>query len=181
METDMRKIVQYETKWSLLYQMEKEALLNTLKDFSVDIEHIGSTSVPGLAGSPIVDILIGVKREEDINEVRAILKNKSHVYVVEKEMFVLLKEGVPAAHYPPIMTAKNARRLIPHDARRSHVYVTVSESPYWNERINFREQLRSSERARKKYEGMKYELSKRLWNDISTYEYKKEEFIQRSL
>ncbi|MEH7412254.1 GrpB family protein, partial [Priestia megaterium] len=27
--------------------MEKEALLNTLKDFSVDIEHIGSTSVPG--------------------------------------------------------------------------------------------------------------------------------------
>ena len=70
----MRKIVQYETKWSLLYQMEKEALLNTLKDFSVDIEHIGSTSVPGLAGSPIVDILIGVKREEDINEVRAILK-----------------------------------------------------------------------------------------------------------
>ncbi|MEH7605245.1 GrpB family protein, partial [Priestia megaterium] len=61
------------------------------------------------------------------------------------------------------------------------VYVTVSESPYWNERINFREQLRSNERARKKYEGMKYELSKRLWNDISTYEYKKEEFIQRSL
>ena len=38
METDMRKIVQYETKWSLLYQMEKEALLNTLKDFSVDID-----------------------------------------------------------------------------------------------------------------------------------------------
>lgn len=71
----------------------KEALLNTLKDFSVDIEHIGSTSVPGLAGSPIVDILIGVKREEDINEVRAILKNKSHVYVAEKEMFVLLKKA----------------------------------------------------------------------------------------
>ncbi len=53
-------IVEYDTRWPILYEMEKERILGAIGDVTVAIEHIGSTAVPELGAKPIVDIMVGV-------------------------------------------------------------------------------------------------------------------------
>lgn len=58
----------YDEKWPALFEREKERILKILKDKALMIEHIGSTSVPGLMAKPIIDILLVVEdagKEED--------------------------------------------------------------------------------------------------------------------
>lgn len=54
-------IVDYDKRWPRNYEREAARLYNALGDEAVGIEHFGSTSVPGMAAKPIVDILIGVR------------------------------------------------------------------------------------------------------------------------
>jgi GrpB-like predicted nucleotidyltransferase (UPF0157 family) len=53
-------VVDYDPNWREVFENEKRSLLNFLSAERVVIEHIGSTSVPGLAAKPIIDILIAV-------------------------------------------------------------------------------------------------------------------------
>ena len=47
----------YDENWSVLFEREKQRISTILKDKALMIEHIGSTSVPGLIAKPIIDIL----------------------------------------------------------------------------------------------------------------------------
>lgn len=52
---------EYSLTWVSQYEEEKRELLKVLGDYAFQIEHFGSTSIPGMVAKPIVDILIGVK------------------------------------------------------------------------------------------------------------------------
>ena len=55
-------LVSYDPKWPRLFQEEKEHLLACLpRELIGQIEHFGSTAVPGLAAKPIIDILVEVR------------------------------------------------------------------------------------------------------------------------
>ena len=54
-------VVDYDADWPLLYDPEKIHILDALGNTIADIQHIGSTSLPGLAAKPVIDILLGVK------------------------------------------------------------------------------------------------------------------------
>ena len=51
-------LVEYDPAWPLLYASERKLLAAHLGDFAAGIQHIGSTSVPGLLAKPIIDILV---------------------------------------------------------------------------------------------------------------------------
>jgi GrpB-like predicted nucleotidyltransferase (UPF0157 family) len=51
------RVVPYDTSWVLLYEKEAEELTRVFGDQLADIYHIGSTSVPGLAAKPVIDIM----------------------------------------------------------------------------------------------------------------------------
>ncbi len=53
-------VVDYDPRWPKMFLAEKESLLNSLGETVVEIEHVGSTAVPGLAAKPFVDLLVGV-------------------------------------------------------------------------------------------------------------------------
>jgi GrpB-like predicted nucleotidyltransferase (UPF0157 family) len=53
-------LAEYNKHWPKVFQQERDILLETLKSSSALIEHIGSTSVPGLLSKPIIDIMIGL-------------------------------------------------------------------------------------------------------------------------
>ena len=59
-------IVDYDPQWPTLYADEQRRLLDVLGAIVLRIEHIGSTSVPGLAAKPIIDISIGVRSRADV-------------------------------------------------------------------------------------------------------------------
>jgi len=54
------RIVPYDPNWPRVYEEEKPVILQQVGHIVCSINHIGSTSVPGLAAKPIVDIIAGV-------------------------------------------------------------------------------------------------------------------------
>ena len=53
-------VVDYDPNWPALYEAESERISSALGGQVVQIEHIGSTAVPGLAAKPVIDISVGV-------------------------------------------------------------------------------------------------------------------------
>ena len=86
----MRKIevVPYNPLWSLLYAKEDHKLYAILKDEVALLTHIGSTAIPGLAAKPTIDILIGVK---DINKIDNYNNLMEQLGYIAKDEF----EGTP--------------------------------------------------------------------------------------
>src|SRR5918997_308087 len=58
-------LVEYELSWPRLFAREADRIRVVLGDTALRIEHVGSTSVPGLAAKPIIDILLAVANSAD--------------------------------------------------------------------------------------------------------------------
>jgi GrpB-like predicted nucleotidyltransferase (UPF0157 family) len=58
-------IVDYDPRWPELFEAEKARILEACGEWLATVEHIGSTSVPGLAAKPIIDIMPGLRRLEE--------------------------------------------------------------------------------------------------------------------
>lgn len=75
MEIDeLISVVAYQPYWPNLFQNEQQRLQAILKEHIVDIQHVGSTAVPGLAAKPITLLLIGLQTLEDATAPIAVLK-----------------------------------------------------------------------------------------------------------
>src|SRR6266513_4010027 len=74
------QIVDYDPEWPRLYEREAERVQSTLGDRVLLIEHVGSTSVPGLAAKPRIDILLVVADSAD---------EQAYVPVLEAAGYVL--------------------------------------------------------------------------------------------
>jgi len=61
-------IANYDPEWPMLYEREAERIRSALGNRIVLLEHVGSTSVPGLAAKPKIDILLIVPDSADENE-----------------------------------------------------------------------------------------------------------------
>lgn len=55
------EVVPYDGRWAESYQAEFVAIGTALGDYAIEIEHFGSTAVPGLIAKPIIDILVGAQ------------------------------------------------------------------------------------------------------------------------
>ncbi|WP_240421362.1 GrpB family protein [Paenibacillus periandrae] len=69
-------VVPYDEKWNALFQSEKLHLLKAFGDNVTEMQHFGSTSVPGMMSKPIIDILIGMSTLE-LNQ--SVMNNLSHL------------------------------------------------------------------------------------------------------
>ena len=96
------KIEPYNDDWVRQFLKIKNELLILLKDFNPKIEHFGSTSVPGLAAKPVIDILVGVQSLADFELLqKKIMVSKKYIYykvfnkiMPERRLFVRLKDEI---------------------------------------------------------------------------------------
>jgi GrpB-like predicted nucleotidyltransferase (UPF0157 family) len=63
---------EYDPRWPILFSAEIRRLSSSLPG-DLAIEHIGSTSVPGMTAKPIVDIMVGTEAHHSVDEVRSVL------------------------------------------------------------------------------------------------------------
>jgi GrpB-like predicted nucleotidyltransferase (UPF0157 family) len=73
-------IMDYDPLWPKLFAREADRIQNALASRALQIEHIGSTSVPGLAAKPVVDMLLVVMNSAD--EEAYVPALESHGYVL---------------------------------------------------------------------------------------------------
>ena len=67
-------IVPYNQDWPRIYEKERKLILGATGGIIRSLEHIGSTSIPGLWSKPIIDIIAGVNNLKSAEECRNILK-----------------------------------------------------------------------------------------------------------
>ena len=156
------KVEHYNRRWPQDFERISSDLRDALAGVEVlGIEHVGSTSVPGLAAKPVidVDIVVGV---DAVENAIAALERADYVHLGEM--------GVPDRH------AFEA----PGSPRRN-VYVTVDGSLALRNHLTVRDVLRTDAAAREEYGSLKLRLAERDWETIDHYVEAKSAFLQRIL
>ena len=166
--SDIIKLSDYNYAWPQLAAAEELKLRHALRSLTTTIEHIGSTSIPGIRAKPVIDLMIGVNSLEAAHATIAPLSNHSYGYWEEnpfKEHFFFVK------------------RLPADDGggRSHHVHVVEKSSDFWSSQILFRDYLRQHPTACAFYERIKCELAEKFRNDHDGYTNGKTEFVQEIL
>ena len=145
-------VVPYDRRWPNEFNKIKKELLPIIGNLIITIEHIGSTSVPGLWAKPIIDLNIVIERE-----MLPILIDKlaSVNYLYEGDLGVKDHE---AFRY------SNKSHLMQH-----HLYVCTKDSAEHIRQIAFRDYLRKNPFDCEKYSIIKVEMAKKYPHDIDSY------------
>ena len=155
-------IVDYDANWSHQYEQEKSQVITALGDSIADIQHIGSTSVPGLAGKPVIDMLLGLKQIPPSPTQVLSLENLGYLYLSEF--------GIPERHY--------FRRGMP---RTHQIHAVRIDSGFWQRHILFRDYLRVHPQAAQEYEALKRKLAVEFSHDRDRYTDSKTPLIEQIL
>ena len=156
------KIVGHRTEWAILYNTESAKLKQCLGNITIDIQHVGSTAVPGLISKPIIDIAIAVNSRETI---AAVVKRLPDIGYIDKGDqgasggYLLVKESEP-------------------DVRIFHIHIVEINDVQWRNYINFRDCLRRDANTRKEYAQLKRTLAAKFPTDRESYTNGKEQFIR---
>lgn len=144
----------YSAEWPRLFLAHRDTLRATFAPVDVDIEHIGSTSVPGLAAKPVIDILIGAASLADIESRIPPLVAAGFTYRPEHE------SALPTRRY---------FTLTPPGSLRVHVHAVVRGDALWRDHLAFRDALRSDDALRDRYQALKLTLAQRHAHDKAAY------------
>ena len=145
-------IAEYCAEWVARFDIERAKIAAALPH-AVAIEHVGSTSVPGLGAKPIVDIQVEV---DGLNETRDIppLESAGYVLRVREPNHLMVRTPELDVHV--------------------HLW---AESEDLDRHLLFRDWLRENADDRAKYEAVKRELATRTWLDMNEYAYAKSDVI----
>jgi GrpB-like predicted nucleotidyltransferase (UPF0157 family) len=142
---DPIRVVEYDKDWPARFESWREVLTKVLKPAAVRIDHVGSTSVPGLAAKPIVDVQVSVSDMSD---------EESYVPELERLGVQLRSRDDLHRYFRPF--ADRPRDL--------HVHVCPTGSGWEREHLLFRDFLRATPAACEVYTENKQEAS-RVWVD----------------
>lgn len=153
------QVVEYDPAWPGIFDQLRAYVWPSLSDVALGIEHVGSTSVPGLRAKPVIDACIVVASR---NEVPACIQRLASIGYVHRGNL-----GVPD---------REAFRR-PDEVPRHHLYLSPRESLSLKNHLGFRDYLRLHPEAAREYGELKTSLARRFPDDIDSYIAGKTEFI----
>lgn len=153
----------YNAEWTNEFVKIREYIWPQIKDCALDIVHIGSTSVPGLAAKPIIDFTIIIDSYDVFPRVVERLRSLGYEHdgdggIPTRERF----KGGPRDNFMAY-----------------NMYVSPKDSPVLDAQILFRDYLRQNKSARDEYATLKQSLAEKHRHDINAYVDGKHEFIIR--
>ena len=159
-------IVDYNARWPALYDEEKGRILAAIDPWVADIQHVGSTAVPGLGAKPIIDIMVGRRSLDDARHCIAPLETIGYQYIPEYE------DELPERRYFRWPGGDTYRGRGSH-----HLHMVETTSDFWRRHLLFRDYLRRHPEVAREYECLKRELAARYGADREGYTEAKTEFI----
>lgn len=135
------EVVPYDNRWPQLFEQEARKMAEIFGDQVVAIHHVGSTSVPGLAAKPIIDLLV-------------IIKDRSFVDLVLPTLLALGYEDFGEYGQP-------GRRFFPlgGDHRTHHIHVFEEGDPEIRIYLSLRNYLRRFPDRAREYGDLKLRLA----------------------
>jgi GrpB-like predicted nucleotidyltransferase (UPF0157 family) len=151
-------------EWKNLFIREKRRIIRLLKrERAIRVEHIGSTSVPGLLAKPTIDILVEIPDQKiKQNEIKEIMVSAGYIHIKEQVNHMMFVKGY---------TPEGFR------GQCYHIHMgTKGEESLW-ERIYFRDYLISNPGVAEEYAELKKVLAKKYQFDRDAYTDAKTDFI----
>ncbi len=156
-------IVDHDSHWPEIFLFLKEKIIPVLGDLALAIEHVGSTSVPGLAAKPIIDMNIMIDSRRNLPEVIQLLATLGYVH--QGDLGIQGREAF----------------ISPSGWPDHHLYVCDKDNRELHRQISFRNYLRTHPEMADKYGQLKKELSLQFRNDREGYTQAKSDFIESIL
>lgn len=135
------ELAEPDPSWPRRFEEHRDRIVAALGGAEVD--HVGSTSVPGLAAKPIIDVQVVVA---DLEAAVEQLVAAGYVLRVREEGHRVLKGEPPA-----------------------NVHLYEPGDPEIEVHLRFRDLLRADAEARRRYEELKRSLAGRVWPDMNHY------------
>jgi GrpB-like predicted nucleotidyltransferase (UPF0157 family) len=146
------RVVSYDPNWVMLYEKEAEELTRVFGDQLAEINHIGSTSVPGLAAKPVIDIMPLVHDIEGVDAFNEAMAELSYVAKGEG--------GITGRRF----------FIKPSEIERTHhVHIFQVDSGDVLRHLAFRNYLIAHPEEAEIYAKMKVELARQFPEDIFGY------------
>ncbi|HWI65343.1 MAG TPA: GrpB family protein [Symbiobacteriaceae bacterium] len=144
-------VVPYRPEWQAEFRGYRDRVAAALGDVAVSIDHVGSTSVPGLAAKPIIDLDVAVA---DASVIPLAIERLAAIgYVHEGDL------GIPGRE----------AFINPPGTPRHHLYVCTVDNPEYQRHLLFRDYLRAHPDEAAQYGELKQELARRFPYERETY------------
>ena len=164
MSEEIIEICDYNPDWPGMFTSEKIFLQSLIANYiSGTIEHVGSTSVVGLAAKPVIDIMVGVESLMSARGAIDILSANGYCY------------------YPYKTDVMHWFCKPKPDIRTHHLHLIPVNSSLWHQRLAFRNHLRNNPLIAAEYCELKRTLAQQYPADRDLYTQKKGPFIQKVL
>lgn len=166
---DAVELVPYDNQWPTMAKLEIETLRSALpKSHVLDIQHVGSTAIPGIHAKPIIDLQIAV---DSLIAIKAIvidaLEKLGYQYWAENpdpgRMFFV--KGMPPFG----------------EKRTHHVHIVEPASKHWQGKIQFRDYLLFHPAVAHEYDALKMKLAAESTYDREKYTEAKTQFVNEVL
>lgn len=152
-------LLEYDPCWPKLFDRESKRIRSALGNKALQVEHVGSTAVPGLCAKPIIDILLVVM--DSSNE-------SSYVPDLEEAGYTLhIREPEWFEH-----------RVFKGPDTDINLHVFSKGASEVDRMLRFRDWLRTDNSDRNKYERVKRDLAQREWRHVQHYADAKDSIVQ---
>ena len=153
------QVVEYDPLWPEIFAQVSGPVRQALDGIVLRVEHVGSTSVPGLAAKPVIDLSVVVPSEREIAPAVARLATLGY-----QHQGTLGIAGREAFRRPP--------DTFPH-----HLYVCPENSPGLQNHLGVRDYLRTHPETARAYGALKQRLAAEFPHDIDAYVAGKTDFL----
>jgi GrpB-like predicted nucleotidyltransferase (UPF0157 family) len=156
-------IVDYDPRWPERFAEEAERIRRLISDPSIEIEHHGSTAVPGFAAKPVIDLLVAAPSIEIAETYADVLVDNDYEHVDPRyrefwpERIVLIRRE--------------------HGTRTCHVHLMLRHHHNWTRLLAFRDYLRAHPGVAAEYSTLKRLLAAAHGADRHAYMMAKTDFI----
>jgi GrpB-like predicted nucleotidyltransferase (UPF0157 family) len=153
-------LVPHDPRWAQAFEEARAAIMGACGEHVLEVLHVGSTAIPGIAAKPVIDMMPLLRRHED---------GFACVPAMAALGFEFRGEaGLCGRHY-----------FIKGQPRTHHVHMYQSDHPEVGRHIRFRDYLRQHPAQAFAYEALKRELAARFGSDTRAYSDAKSEFCAR--
>jgi GrpB-like predicted nucleotidyltransferase (UPF0157 family) len=154
------EVVTYDPAWPSKFEEERAVLESLLSRWLVaEIEHVGSTAVPGLVAKPVIDIMAPVE---------SLAASQTSIEAASDAGYIYWPYKADVMHW----------FCKPSEAHRTHhLHIVPFESPLWFDRLRFRDALRGDSRLAEQYAELKMDLARRYRYDREAYTEAKGDFV----
>ena len=153
LKTERVEVVPYDPNWQARFEEVRQYLLGILSGQDARVEHVGSTSVPGLAAKPILDIDIVLQNGADFEVVRSSLEANGYYHI--GNLGITGREAFKYQDKPQLM--------------RHNLYALSADADELKRHLTFRDWLRSHPHDREAYAQVKIAAARHFPDDISAY------------